>query len=331
MATLIDNEINRIKQNIEESYLALKEKGATMPTERTSGHLLDTIKSLSVGGGSPEVRYSEGLNYWFFEYGGGYYVSVGECTDEHIVIPPTYNGVNVIGIDEFGFDPEEQSDNPNCINIKSVVLPNTIESIQDCGFQGLFYLEAVYFPRDCNLGADIFYDCNDVKFYVSRDVTQDFWFELENDYCYGTNNKIILCNSIPNFNPSHIICGNKFIDDSIKAIVFTDDDKTYTQEYFIPGYRLNNVSLTYEFVLYKGFTDYGYNAYDTAEYLIYLGQETYNGEVCDKWEQYGPNGTDGLYGPDLDAHKYIYTDILVSGNKFIKYPKPYGYTYQGEA
>lgn len=47
----VANEINRIKTNIANAYTKAEEKGATLPTEKNSANLADTIASITAGGG----------------------------------------------------------------------------------------------------------------------------------------------------------------------------------------------------------------------------------------------------------------------------------------
>lgn len=51
----IVNELQRIENNIANSYTALEEKGATMPTDKNSDNLASTIANLEVGGGNDEM------------------------------------------------------------------------------------------------------------------------------------------------------------------------------------------------------------------------------------------------------------------------------------
>lgn len=54
----IVNEIQRIENNIANSYVALEEKGATLPTNQNSDNLASTIANLEIGGGSDELLKS---------------------------------------------------------------------------------------------------------------------------------------------------------------------------------------------------------------------------------------------------------------------------------
>ena len=52
----IATEIQRIKDNIANTYTALEEKGATLPENQNSDNLADTVASVTTGGGGGEVR-----------------------------------------------------------------------------------------------------------------------------------------------------------------------------------------------------------------------------------------------------------------------------------
>lgn len=56
----IESEINRIKENIENTYIALENKGVTLPAERNSDNLAVTIDSISIGGN--EILSVEAVN-----------------------------------------------------------------------------------------------------------------------------------------------------------------------------------------------------------------------------------------------------------------------------
>ena len=48
MSVSIQSEINRIASNVAETYNALQQKGATMPSEYTSGNLAQTVQSIDI-------------------------------------------------------------------------------------------------------------------------------------------------------------------------------------------------------------------------------------------------------------------------------------------
>ena len=78
----------------------------------------------SGNGGSTAQKPSKGLEYdtdW-----GGYFVSVGSCTDSKIVIPETYNGLPVIGISNFS----------DCDFITSITIPKSVFYVAQNAFDG---------------------------------------------------------------------------------------------------------------------------------------------------------------------------------------------------
>ncbi|MBQ8174886.1 MAG: leucine-rich repeat protein, partial [Clostridia bacterium] len=86
-----------------------------------------------------EVTYSQGLEIEEDERAGaGYVVSIGNCTDTKIVIPPTTeNGYPVTEIDRYAFQ--------NDTTITSVSFPNTINTIGRYAFDGCTALTDVYY------------------------------------------------------------------------------------------------------------------------------------------------------------------------------------------
>ncbi len=79
-----------------------------------------------------------GLEFEFHELDGQAWYSVkgiGSCVDEHIVIPSTYNGFDVLGIESNAF-----KDNKN---IKSVVIPDSVNNISYSAFENCSFLEKI--------------------------------------------------------------------------------------------------------------------------------------------------------------------------------------------
>lgn len=85
-----------------------------------------------------------------------YYIvsGIGTVTDSNVVIPSMYNGFAVKGIGEYSFQ--------NCTNIKSITIPESIETIGTFAFSGCTYIEKIYFNatrcQDAETSDNIF-DC----------------------------------------------------------------------------------------------------------------------------------------------------------------------------
>lgn len=101
--------------------------------------------------------YSEGLEYK--DYGDVYAVSgIGTCADEVVVIPPTYNGRHVFGIEEAAFLGG---------TMRKVVIPGTMLRIGDAAFAKcanlteaiVGYTEDGSPSRELELGKNIFSGC----------------------------------------------------------------------------------------------------------------------------------------------------------------------------
>ena len=99
----------------------------------------NVVKINAAGGNpNPTIKYSEGLSFGLDYTGTGYQLSgIGTCTDLDIVIPPTYEGLPVTGINDGVFY--------GC-TVRSVVIPKSVGGIYDpfLGCEGLttIYCEA---------------------------------------------------------------------------------------------------------------------------------------------------------------------------------------------
>ena len=119
-------------------------------------------------------KASEGLKYILVESKDtSYYkVSIGNCTDEDIVIPPTFNGKDVTTIDTRAFK--------DCAKIRSVTLPDTITKISTEAFYGCYKLKSITIPASVeNIGKNAFTKCAILK-NVTFETTSD-WLVKENE------------------------------------------------------------------------------------------------------------------------------------------------------
>lgn len=100
-------------------------------TEKALGHQYTDRKCTLCGAYKP----SEGLAY---ELNGDHYiVSIGQCTDSHVVIPSTYNGKPVAQIAKYGFKSS---------SITKVTIPSSVKTIGDCAFFLCTSLTSVTIP-----------------------------------------------------------------------------------------------------------------------------------------------------------------------------------------
>lgn len=127
-----------------------------------------------------KVEYSEGLAYTGHTSGfatvQNYTVSgVGTCTDTDIIIPDTYEGVPVTGIDSSAFQDCANITSvtvPNSVtsiaasafrrsSITSVTIPNSVTTISQNSFEGCANLTSVTIPNSVTyLGDNSFQDCS---------------------------------------------------------------------------------------------------------------------------------------------------------------------------
>lgn len=130
---------------------------------------------------------SKGLRYE--EYGDGYEVSMGDCTESDIIIPATYKGRPVIAIRDFGFSSENGIKSVTiaegvttigenafwqCENLVSVSIPDSVVNMESQVFNGCKKLTTVNIPDGITeIGEYMFADCESlVKITIPDSVTK---------------------------------------------------------------------------------------------------------------------------------------------------------------
>ena len=98
-------------------------------------------------------NYSKGLAYAANEDGKTCTISgIGTCKDTKVVIPETVEGYTVTSIGEFAFS--------SCIELESVVIPDSVISIGDNAFSACIALESVVIPDSVtSIGEFAFSSC----------------------------------------------------------------------------------------------------------------------------------------------------------------------------
>ena len=95
---------------------------------------------------------SDGLEFIFNDNLDGYIVSIGTCTNPNIVVPSQYHGLPVVEIGNF----------IDCYFLVSIVIPNSVTSIENNAFCRCSSLELVIFESESKLisiGYDAFKNC----------------------------------------------------------------------------------------------------------------------------------------------------------------------------
>lgn len=110
-------------------------------------------------GGSANAEndfYTEGLEFTR-DWKGDYTVSVGSCKNAvEIVIPENYNGGKVVVIGEDAFS--------DCTSLRSINIPNSVETISRGAFSGCTELRNVTIPDSVTyIGNQAFYGCTSLE------------------------------------------------------------------------------------------------------------------------------------------------------------------------
>ena len=156
-----------------------------------------------------KIKYSEGLEYEL-SYDEQYYMvyGIGECTDDIVKIPVTYNGLPVTGIESYAFY--------ECQNLKGIIIPETISYIGYSVFLGCISLNNI--EVDSN---NEYYKSVDGNLY-SKDGTvliqyavakQNTSFDIPNEV-----NTIIECAFFSNFKLQKIVISENV--NNIEAYAF---------------------------------------------------------------------------------------------------------------
>lgn len=137
---------------------------------------------------------------------------VGKFSGKNLVVPDKYKGKMVTKIDKFAFNGNS--------TVETLILPNTIKSINDRCFQSCLKLKEVYIPSGI-IGGLSFYGCNNLnKVILGINVT-----EIQAEAFYG-------CKDLENFviRSEKIELsgyGNFLVCSKLKEIKINQDNKSY--------------------------------------------------------------------------------------------------------
>lgn len=98
------------------------------------------------------MRYSHGLEYRVSKSGVAVLCGIGNCFDEHIVIPSSVEGYAIVGIGEKAF--------ARCLQVKSVTLPSSICFVSDNAFAWCRNLTEVNAHDISEIGNRAFMGCD---------------------------------------------------------------------------------------------------------------------------------------------------------------------------
>ena len=128
------------------------------------------------------MNLSNGLDIKIIDSENAYVCGIGSCTDEHLVIPCSYNGVPVVGIAEKAF----------CRNvkIKSVTLPCSVIYIDDQAFTWCRSLEKIQLSSIVKIGDRAFMGCDMLSDIMLGDFIQSIG-EKAFAYCPSLKNIVL--------------------------------------------------------------------------------------------------------------------------------------------
>lgn len=98
------------------------------------------------------MRYSHGLEYKVSKSGVAVLCGIGNCTDEHLVIPSDVEGYPIVGISDKAFARLSQ--------IKSISLPSSVAYIGEQAFAWCHNLIEVRSFNICHIGKRAFMGCD---------------------------------------------------------------------------------------------------------------------------------------------------------------------------
>lgn len=179
-----------------------------------------------------DLTPSNGIQYEISADGEGYAVSwVGQCKDEVVVVPDTYEGKPVIGINFGAFS--------MCRWITHIYLPDTITYIGDFAFEQCESLVYVDLPQNLlEIGKKAFFRCSSLESVV---LPQNVKSLDETFYECEKLKEVIMPSSIAWIN------NNLFVGCPIKAVQFT----SYTEWSILDNnwkeYKLNDASAMAEY------------------------------------------------------------------------------------
>ena len=130
----------------------------------------------------PPTVYSEGLDF-AKDHSGGYIVmGMGACKDSDVVIPPTHEGIPVVGIDEYAFYENTQLTSvyvpgsvteigsnafTKCKNLTTATLAEGVSEIGTLAFSGCTALTSITIPNSLTyVNSPAFQDCKALEFTI---------------------------------------------------------------------------------------------------------------------------------------------------------------------
>lgn len=211
-------------------------------TCKHSDEISDKAKHSFDGGVCTVCNYLEPRGLIYTQYRTGYAVSGYEGTDTKIVVPATHDGravlsIGIAGGDGFAF----------CSNVTEIVLPDTIQYIQNESFSYCTKLEKVTVPSCLSIGGRAFAECTALQEIILPDNVTN----IGEGAFYG-------CSKLSEIRYTGDIAGWCDISGLYSLMYYdTNDKKLY----------INNVEITGELIIPDGVTSIGSYAFSGCSNL----------------------------------------------------------------
>ncbi len=186
-----------------------------------------------------------------FEYGlkvgDVYYIkSINSKDIENVIIPESYKGKKIVGIDREAFK--------DCVKLKSIVLPEGVVEIGDDAFVNCTSLETIQLPNSIEkIGVDAFKNCDSLKYYT-----------YQNGYYLGNRN-------------NNFVTLIKGIDNSVETFSVNDNCSVIYSGAFDSFSALKNINMPYSI------KNIGYRAFSFCSSLENFTVPNYVKEFSITW------------------------------------------------
>ena len=177
------------------------------------GHVLENGKCINTG---CDYRESVGLDMYPTTNKTGYSCSIGDCTDQHVIIPEYYNGLPVVEINDCGWSYAETVTIPHTVTL----INSRMDNVSRIYYQGTLAEWLNMLKHDFLIGTEIYIDGKLITDVVVPEGTQRIGSAFNN---WRWLKSIHIPASVDNINISNIQ-GN------LESITVDERNKTYRSD-----------------------------------------------------------------------------------------------------